>query len=85
MIVPTAEGSGAVVLSTPASSSKGDDDWWFVCGNSRPRGGCAAEVRKGRAKEVRVLDEFEVNMDVDESDRHRARKSGQNVLKHETT
>ena len=42
MIVPTAEGSGTVVLSA-------HDDWWFIrdrwnrrCGNSRPRGGCVA-------------------------------------------
>ena len=45
------------------------------------------EVRKGRAKEVRELDEFEVKMEVDESEMRSTptRKSGQNGLKHERT
>ena len=43
------------------------------------------EARKGRAKEVRELDEFEVKMRSmnQKCDRHRARKFGQNGLKHE--
>ena len=39
------------------------------------------EVRKGRVKEVRELDEFEVKMEVDESEM----RSGQNGWKHERT
>ena len=43
------------------------------------------EVRKGRAKEVQELDEFQVKMEVDESEMRMtpARKSGQNGWKRE--
>ena len=133
MIVPTAEGSGVVVLSAPASSSKDEmtigglyvidgidvvatlvpkeDVWQFeateTCTtetrmqdgeqesiavvdyedpsateaieayDARTAEKVDSEVRKGRAKEVRELDEFEVKMEVDESecDRHRVRRS----------
>ena len=125
MIVPTAEGSGTVVLSTPSSSSKDEmtigglcvtdgidvvatlvpeeDVWQFEATETcttetRMRVGeqesiavvdCedpsvieaieaydartgekldSEEVRKGRAKEVRELDEFEVKMEVDGSE-----------------
>ena len=55
MVVPTAEGSGTVVLSAPASSSNDEmtiggfvrDRWNRRCRNSRPRGGCVA-VRGNR-------------------------------------
>ena len=122
MIVPTAEGSGTVVLSAPVSSSKDEmtinclhvidgidvvatlvpeeDVWQFeatetetqvqdgeqesvsVVDYENPSATEAIEaydartgekldseeVRKGRAKEVRELDEFEVKMEVDESE-----------------
>ena len=125
MIVPTAEGSGTVVLSTPASSSKDEmtmgglyvidgidvvatlvpeeDVWQFEATETcttetqmqdREQESIAVvdyedpsateaieaydartgekldseEVRKGRAREVRELDEFEVKMEVDESE-----------------
>ena len=125
MIVPTAEGSGTVVLTAPASSSKDEmtigglymidgidvvatlvpeeDVWQFeateTCttetlmqeGEQEPIAAVdyedasatepieaydartgekldSEEVRKGRAKEVRELDEFEVKMEVDESE-----------------
>ena len=115
MIVPTADGSGAVVLSASASSSKDEmslyvideidvvatlvpeDVWQFeatetcttetqmqegekesipVVDYENPKaydartGGKldSVEVRKTRAKEVRKLDEFEVKMEVDESE-----------------
>ena len=125
MTVPTAEGSGTVVLSTPASSSKDEmtigglyvigginvvatlvseeDVWQFEATETcttetqmqdgeqesiavmdyedpATTGAIEAydartgekldseEVRKGRAKEVRELNEFEVKMEVDESE-----------------
>ena len=125
MIVPTAEGSGTFVLSTPASSSKDEmttvglyvidgidvvatlvpeeDVWQFeatetcttetqmqdgeqesiaVVNYEDPSAREAIEaydartaekldpeeVRKGRGKEVRELDDFEVKMEVDESE-----------------
>ena len=116
MIVPTADGSGAVVLSASASSSKDEmslyviggidvvatlvpeeDVWQFeatetcttetqmqegekesipVVDYENPKAYDArtgekldsVEVRKTRAKEVRKLDEFEVKMEVDESE-----------------
>ena len=144
MIVPTVEGSGAVVLSPPASSSKGEmtigglyvidgidvvatlvpeeDVWQFeatetcttetqmqdteqesiaVVDYEDPsvteaieaydaRTGekpYSEEVRKGRAKEVRDLDEFEVNMEVDETEMQRTpcQNTWSNGLKHERT
>ena len=118
MIVPTAEGSGSVVLSAPASSSTDEmtmgglyvidgidvvatlipeeDVWQFEATETcttetqmqdgeQDEDSSAAEaikaydartgekldfedVRKGRANEVREIDEFEVKMEVDESE-----------------
>ena len=84
-IVPTAEGSGTIVLSASASSSKDEvttgglyvidgigvvatlvpdeDAWQFEAYNARAGERLDSEkVRKGRAKEVRELDEFEVEV-----------------------
>ena len=140
--VPTAEGSGTIVLSAADSSSKDEmmmgglyvidgidveatlvpeeDAWQFEAAETcipetqlrnREQESIAVvdledlstsetieaydartgekldteEVRKGRAKEVRELDEFEVKMEVDESEMRviPGKKSGQNGWKHE--
>ena len=73
--VPTAEGSGTVVLSTPASSSKDEmtigglirDRWNRRCSNSRPRGRCVA-AQKRAPPNPRCMTEIAVEMEVDESE-----------------